>query len=81
MKNPLFGIDVQKHANSDTEVVFWRHDLKHPKTATRHSIYVRTEATLNRLRRLLPPPNASIDVYPKKDYLSIDFMWNPEAQK
>jgi hypothetical protein len=71
MKNKLFGIDVQKHANSDMAVVFWR--LK-DKGCTRKEITVRTKSTLNRLFNLLPPPNASIFVYPYRDHLSIDFL-------
>ena len=80
MKNPLFGIDVQMHEGNNTEVVFWRSDLKRPDYATRKTIRVTTTASRNRLSRLLPPPNSSMSIWPSEDYLSIDFILYGEAK-
>jgi hypothetical protein len=73
MKNKLFGIDVQMFKDSETSVTWWRLS-KNRKRATRRTIHVHTDATRDRLRKILPPPNASMTIWPESDYLSIDFM-------
>ena len=80
MKNPLFGIDVQMHKGDNTQVVFWRNDLKHHNKCTRKVIGVLTHASCEWLWNLLPPPNSIVDVWPSKDYLSIDFIFHQEAK-
>ena len=71
--NKLFGIDVQMFKDSETSVTWWRYS-KDRKRATSKNIHVHTDATRDRLAKLLPPPNASMTIWPESDYLSIDFM-------
>jgi hypothetical protein len=73
MMNKLFGIDVQMFKDSETSVTWWRYS-KDRKRATSKIIHVHTDATRDRLAKLLPPPNASMTIWPESDYLSIDFM-------
>lgn len=74
MKNKLFGIDVQMFKDSETSVTWWRFRKDSFLRATSNTIHVHTDATRDRLAKLLPPPNASMTIWPESDYLSIDFM-------
>ena len=73
MINKLFGIDVQMFKDSETSVTWWRHGKGRKRTISK-TIHVRTEATRDRLAKLLPPPNASMTIWAESDYLSIDFL-------
>ena len=78
MKNPLFGIDVQMHKDNNTQVVFWRDDLQHPGHATQKVIEVHTDASSDRIKNILPPPNSTMSIWPSETYLSIDFIIHRE---
>ena len=74
MINKLFEIDVQMFKDSETSVTWWRHSKGRKHAISKTTIHVRTDATRDRLRMILPPPNASMTIWPESDYLSIDFL-------
>ena len=71
--NKIFDIWVQKHSHSKQVVIsFWR-QKKDLSGVTEHIIPIRTQSTLKRLQRVIPPKGSEKSVYNQDGYFSVDF--------